>query len=1529
MAILTEQPPHDSSDKENSNVLLQQNSQPKSKSQTLSINLSKLTKEQLWTRDVFGRNIVHLVILCNRTDLLRQLLKHPDIKLILTKTDYENGWNCLHYTIFLKRLHCYKIILEFLKICNPGNNSLLLTNNSMLFDLIRCKDRTRNTPMQLLDNDFKSLIWIPQYVDTDDEVKFEYRFLDEPKPQISTSSLQDSQALANNEDSDYQLRLKQYKKKIRHLKDHHIWWDPRRCGSEIFMFGSNSNNNLGLGDSTDRTIPSKLSSHYFIEDDTHDILYSARFKSLKLSKNHSVIITKDGYLYSCGIGSRGRLGHGIEDMNNCYRFKKICAFDSDSTSRRKVVKDCAISADHSVVVTTENEVYSWGSNSNCQLGVKQAAGNGSSISKDFSDHFEPIPKLVFLGDIKKASTSIKALAVSKIHSLAYTKYDIISWGLNIGQMGFPPDTLTIEHKFNRQTYKGGLQLLPRKVTLRDEIKLVETCETCTCVVTVSNDIHLYFQNQHVKLPKIPTRGSFDKNFHIFNPIKLTKPASIIKICCKSHENIGFLLESGDIVGISLKDETNLAKYSRTVKYNSIWKSHDQDLRVVDFDMANDGSVVLTTTTGLVFMKYSGNANKIRKNSMSETALPIPIKNKFKRIDYMNKIAKVSCDDNFMSFGFIRDDVDMIPLQIQTNTFIKDLEYLSFLSSSDLYRKQNELFAIEGPKSSYITDFIFPSQQVEEEYDLFESDEEDNLDNSDSDIKLDSWFNKYVGKFDSNSNKRRKTRYTYGQVESDDLELLKETLKTDIRNFDGLNDDKQYDCFFKFNDHPDISIGFHKRLFMVRSSFMTKLINENAEDPVLFIEDNLSGRFMDNEFFFESHVNVKSVLIFTHFIYTNRIISIWDDYPVGAHCPSDIKNIKKDFERLGKLFNVLDMFGTLTKDEYYIRSMRNLLELDSVMGDLTIRLEDGDLKCSSFILTARSAFFETTLASRWNNHMDILEFNKLTVCQFRLILKHIYGFSDYELFEELKTKCDGPNDFIGAILEIIQISDELLLFQLKALCELAIKDLITTETAVVLLVHADDLNAKKLFINCCWYIYNNLELVLLDESLLAIPNEVLMKLEEQIIALDQCKKAQIEDNTNSETNWLKNNSNMLLNQFINNLAKFNENFMSDEKGFLSFEPLIDVKLDLSKGDQPRKHRRSSRKSSTHEINEDIQEVRRAILALTQSMRNSESAIDNDDSDFEVVTTKKKTKKVGFAPERSPSPTTSTPASSSNSSTSELSQIQIPLVRARNGSNGSINQEKSFPVLGKISNSTIKQQKTIESRTNKNSITSTNTPFAGLSPHSNWASKSTGSSLLKTPTLGTSSQPNKVINDAQEFNIKKQKNKIGPNIKVSQKERKRMALSEIRKPTDIKTSFSWGSSGSGSGSSSGVGNTAVSVSDNSGFPTLKAQKSRSPSYKTPPPSSNKVIASVGVVSPNSSMDSGNLSLTDIMLEESLKLEEAKFKDNQRKTLQEIQQEEEFAKWWEEEAAKVQQQMQTFNIKPKPKKKFKKSEKPKTGN
>lgn len=1541
----------------------------RTKIQLVSSTLSGLSKNELTNRDIFGRTILHILILANRYDLLRNLLKNPDVRPLLTHTDYENGWNCLHYVIFHKRLSCYKVLINYVQ--NLKSGSVGNPNNNLLLEMLRCKDRNKVTPLQLLDNDFKDLVWVPEYIDENNEYHLSYRF------QGAKDS--DGGDNENNEKIEKQLTDKRP-----FVRQKHNWSNPKRGGSDIYMFGSNKNNNLGVGDATDRAIPSKISHECFKTTGTESqtiqaSLMKPRYRMVKISKNHSIVLTYDGSLYSCGIGSRGRLGHGFNDLNNTFRFKKIDFYelnedeDNGLDHTEQVIKDVAISSNHSIALNNENEIYSWGLNNFNQLGYtsSMASSSNSVSNKTFLEPFEGQPKEIVSGDLKKNQNPINGLTVSKIHSVAYTKNELFFWGLCIGQMGIPIDSTTthIEHKVNNITYKGFIQRSPKRVALRDDIKYVLTSETCTCVITSTNDIHIFYQYQHFKLPKIPVKGSTDKHFDLFKPTKLTQAIKIEKVCLKSDQFIALLLDNGDVMSFTLSSENDdgSSKGYKNLKYASLWKSYDRDMKVTDIDVSNDGSIILCTRNGSAFIKTHFSQ---RKNSMSDVSLSIPaLKNKFKRIESLNKVIKVSCDDNFLSFGFIRDDIDLIPFELQSNDFLKDMEYLSCLSDINLVRKQRQLLNSCHNNSSYISDYLYPQntranvnischsifpshpQEDEEELDEMHSMEDNEYSKK---MTYDILYDRYISRYDFQRNKRIKLRNTYLHTSRFEDEILMNLLKSDIlylsyRLRENSESNKRYNCSIKFAKFPDISIKIHKEIFIRRSPFCAKIFNPtNAGE--YFIEEGVEGRYNpeENELVFTNNINIKSVLIITHFIYSNRVLSIWDDFPGGLNCPSDIKEIRQDFDKLSRLFLVTDLLGKLTKDEVYLKKVQALLD-DKLNGDVIIRLKDGDIICHSYILIARSAFFETVLSERWDNQqysegLKVQTLGDVSVFQFELILRHLYGYNDIELFDCLNEKLgDNPDidEFINCLLELIEISDELLLLQLKNLCQLGIKDFISLENVLILLMHAHYLGATKLFMNCCWFIYNNLDAILFDPSFKEIPDDLLKELERQVLFFQYCKLIDFAENCEklSEKSlkyWMELQSNLLIFNFLNNIKEHNEVFISDRRGFEGFDPLIDTKYSQRKSSQEsskkkkdgRSHSVTSRKNSTiSNVHANLVDFRK--IAATKNNENEE-ALDDSEDVFEAVNKRKQnsksdnTRSASVLNSTSPTPPPSQPPSRSSSI------VDVP----------NIQPTRKTYLPGSAPAKPLMMTKETQSNT-------------GLSPHSNWATKSNGGTLIdKQPVLGKGLELQ--TKDQQSLLQKKNsKLKFGPSVRLSQKERKKMA-SQITPDNNSNEEVSkilnpWSKKDS-------VG-TTVNSPNGVDLPTL-GSLSRSSKHEDNTKRRDSQIKAAGIVRSAENDSSGNEqlrksdlpkvgnadsqakqgtnqiksspyssmalnvnnpvnkvystpSLTEIMIHESLRIEEAKIKETERKTLQEIQQEQQFAKWWEEEALRVQRQMSQMEI------------------
>lgn len=1615
------------------------------------INLAKVSRDDLVSRDIFGRTILHLLILTNRFDLLRNLLKNPEVKLVLNSVDFENGWNCFHYTIFHKKLSCFKVLIEYFR------NNVKLTLLASLMELLKTKDRNGLTPLQLLNNDFKDLLWIPEYVDENDEIFLVNRWQEEETvegqeeervegQEVQQGAQQVPNQVAENVTPEIPGPIRTDTGPLRRetpgtneptrpviiKKPNHIPFNPKRGGSEVYMYGSNSNHQLGLGDSKDRSTPSRLSHTKFKKETSPSIqntFRKPRYTQIALSKNHSVVTTTNGEIFSCGIGSRGRLGSG--DLSDKFGFEKI---DLENVTKVKISKN------HSLALTSNNELYSWGLNSFNQLGY-------SSAGKNYLDRFESSPFLI-AGELRKNTKPILGISCSKIHSLAFTANEIYSWGLNIGQMGYPALHQDIEFRIQNLVCKGEIQSTPKCISMRDEIKFVDTCELYTVVVTKKNDVHIYYQYQHFKLPKIQSRGEKSErergergekerkekeqrsqtreqsstadsainqpdfqrpkshltDFDIFKPTCLTKPIQIIKLVSKSNDSCTLLLDNGDL--ISFKFNANDFK---STKYTTLWKAYDKDMIVTDFDVGFDGSIILCTRNGSVFVR-----SKAGMKLMGNLAEILPTPNKFRKLQNLNKVVKVTCDGNFLSFGFIRDDIDALPLKLKKNDFFEDLEYLSCLveekkagnevnrGEAESYQDRKQFQLIKGDfHDSYITRFVYPK-------------EEDGEESAQPDLLKNKLNLRYTGAKEPNI----QDTFEISRSVDDDLRHALSDSQYISYKFDIENpNSKGFDCFIIFEKYPKISIGVHRHILKSRSATLDTIFNLSPTET--FISSSFEAVYQPNKIVIKSSTNIASILILLHFIYSSKVCDIWSSYSSRHLYPPHIKRVKDEYDELVQIFKVSDILSEMRG------FIDRFLSLDE--GDVTFELKDGQLRGYSYLLKARSAFFETLLTwseilgeemesindnqseilemeletsnelpsevssfnsesskklldeqethnnlsqgkenrgkevsaqdtafdsslnetiSAFAHHLKIstvpdippevlnesrktLNFNGLTVSQFTIILKHIYGSSDSDIFNHFHFKFEESDDFINELLELIEISDELLLFQLKALCQLAIIDFISLENVVNLLTHADFLSATKLFLNCCWYIYNNLEILLFDGAFLELPFEILKKLEKQVEIFQACKLIDFVANgkRKESSNWFESKSNLLLGKFMSNKSEFNELFISDRRGFSAFEPLVDVKFESSKPKEGKKRVRKSRKSST--LNTDIADFRNSI-----GVERDSGSVVEEVEEFEVVKKGGRRKSRVDRMSQSPPPPaipaiteTPSPAPSKDNSTSTSRSSSIV------GINSNITQFPSLSQAREVSQATSTQTKDLLPAKETVKVTFE----AGLSPYSNWASKSSSNPIL-TDKSPSSSGIRVSLNGSNSDWTKKStsKIKIGPIVKLSQKERKKLAATPIEVKEEVKEEIfnnPW--------SVGGIALSSSSLDLTEELPVLGSSRDKkkakaATSGRSETSRSNSVISrsnsvtskssemsrfycdtsrpyEVSSTARSSSVGDGAYtpSLTEIMIEESLKVERAKLEESERKTLLEVQQEQEFAKWWEEETLRVQKQMGLVNI------------------
>ncbi|WP_171637804.1 RCC1 domain-containing protein [Paenibacillus plantarum] len=172
-------------------------------------------------------------------------------------------------------------------------------------------------------------------------------------------------------------------------------------GGDYFNFGQ-----LGHGDRSAKLTPTKIEG-------------LPEVSAIAAGRDHSLVLTVTGEVYSFGYGGFGQLGHG--NWSNQLSPKKIDALNNVT------VKAIAAGGDHSLVLTRDGEVYSFGQGAAGQLGL----GVTSTQTTPVKINSLPPIQAIAAG----ATHSLVLTTDGKVYSFGGTYYNWSPNEPNSGQLG--------------------------------------------------------------------------------------------------------------------------------------------------------------------------------------------------------------------------------------------------------------------------------------------------------------------------------------------------------------------------------------------------------------------------------------------------------------------------------------------------------------------------------------------------------------------------------------------------------------------------------------------------------------------------------------------------------------------------------------------------------------------------------------------------------------------------------------------------------------------------------------------------------------------------------------------------------------------------------------------------------------------------------------------------------------------------------------------------------------------------------------
>ncbi len=204
----------------------------------------------------------------------------------------------------------------------------------------------------------------------------------------------------------------------------------------VYSWGNNDHGRLGDNTDTDRDTPVKVlkgaySGTTYLGDDSGN-----KITAVALGGGHSVALVADGTMYSWGYNYRGQLGDNsttdshipIKVLKGAY--SEGTTYLGDNSSNKIIA--VALGYFHSIALTEDGTVYSWGYNWYGQLGDNSTTNSSIPVKVLKGAYSEGT---TYLGD--NSSNKIIAVALGERHSIALAEDGTVySWGRNeYGQLG--------------------------------------------------------------------------------------------------------------------------------------------------------------------------------------------------------------------------------------------------------------------------------------------------------------------------------------------------------------------------------------------------------------------------------------------------------------------------------------------------------------------------------------------------------------------------------------------------------------------------------------------------------------------------------------------------------------------------------------------------------------------------------------------------------------------------------------------------------------------------------------------------------------------------------------------------------------------------------------------------------------------------------------------------------------------------------------------------------------------------------------
>ncbi|XP_037129472.1 inhibitor of Bruton tyrosine kinase isoform X1 [Syngnathus acus] len=880
-------------------------------------------------RDEFGRTALHLAASLGKKALLEWLLENK--KADLTVKDKESGWTALHRSVFYGQIHCLLSLVKHGGVLSTQDKDGLST-----LDLVM-KDR-------------------PPHV-------------------VLTNA------------------------------------DP----TEVYTWGNNTNFSLGHGNQESRQHPELV-----------DVFprTGVYIKQVVLCKFHSVFLSQKGQVFTCGHGQGGRLGHGDEQTYLVPRMVK--GLMSQHCSQVAAAKD------HTVVLTEEGNVYTFGLNTYHQLGLTPPPASAH------------VPKQVVSKTLK--GKTIIGVAAGRFHTVLWTREALYTMGLNGGQLGCLLDPngekcVTVPRQVSALHHKDV------------NIAMAAACSGATVIVTEKGDVYLLTDYQCKKMASrqlnikkvLVSGGNLD---HRVN-------RKILSECGGEKLSILALDEAGRV--FCWRSSGSSMRHCRWAYGRQVFMS--------DIALSKNGMMFVTQDGEGFSGVWAGEYKKFgeKKEMNVEVCGHSNFGSVFERIrleklPYVHRAVSITMDSNGRNFGVLQVD-----------------------PKASLY----EIPSISSP--SFATHF----KKLLEEAEEMDSIHDVTLQAGNRTFPAHKYILSMRSEFF-----RKQFMAEHCGIEDIDKEVKKseDAVGCDLLVLENIAPEMlEYALHFIYTDNCELLV--HGAQPRHHGSLMEQSQDSEEERLISSLQTlGLRGRSA-LEIYHSLPLAAKGDCNKATSKGSKPSKKGKGKSDKGTHERGDnpVKTLQAVAKKLGLGILSARLDGVKYeggKIHVIDKKTGNKFKFNqnkcSYLCDVTLKSEDGkEFPCHKSVLCARQEYFHSMLSSSW------IEATACTALQMPTTSDVLLVILEYIYTDDCPTIKESTN--VVFVCNVLAVADQLLITRLKEMCEVVITENLTLKNAAELLEFASMYNAEQLKLSCFQFIVLNMAVLLESKALDCLSDEVLLEL----------------------------------------------------------------------------------------------------------------------------------------------------------------------------------------------------------------------------------------------------------------------------------------------------------------------------------------------------------------------------------------------------------------------------------------------------